>query len=262
SNTTDTSPCHYEEIADFRRNPMTAFSLAHCGERVGMRGFTLAEVLITLGIIGVVAALTIPTLMQKTNERETVSKVKKDYAMLSNALKLAKANDGKFEGTTAQDWYDYLSPYLLIRKYCGSGQGCWADTKIKSLDGTEWINMDRVGYYIKAMLNDGQSMQVYAATSGSPEIRLDINGVAGPNVAGIDIFTFGIDPQSGDFKYPLRGNPDQENYPDDGDIIQGCDKKLTGSYNGGSCAGWIFYNENMDYLHCDDLSWNGKTKCD
>ncbi|MBR1754059.1 hypothetical protein IJ732_04405, partial [bacterium] len=47
SNTTDTSPCHYEEIADFRRNPMTAFSLAHCGERVGMRGFTLAEVLIT-----------------------------------------------------------------------------------------------------------------------------------------------------------------------------------------------------------------------
>jgi hypothetical protein len=28
------------------------------------------------------------------------------------------------------------------------------------------------------------------------------------------------------------------------------------------CAAWVIYNENMDYLHCDDLSWDGKTKCD
>ena len=35
-------------------------------------------------------------------------------------------------------------------------------------------------------------------------------------------------------------------------------------YGGGnmySCTAWVLYNENMDYLHCDDLSWTGKTKC-
>jgi hypothetical protein len=31
---------------------------------------------------------------------------------------------------------------------------------------------------------------------------------------------------------------------------------------GAPCTAWVIYNENMDYLHCDGLSWNGKTKCD
>jgi type II secretory pathway pseudopilin PulG len=47
--------------------------------------FTLAEVLITLGIIGIVAALTIPTLMQKAFDAEAVSKAKETYSILSQA---------------------------------------------------------------------------------------------------------------------------------------------------------------------------------
>ena len=42
-------------------------------------GFTLAEVLITLGIIGIVAAMTIPTLMQKYYEKQTVAHLKETY---------------------------------------------------------------------------------------------------------------------------------------------------------------------------------------
>ncbi|MBP7211391.1 type II secretion system protein, partial [bacterium] len=49
------------------------------------KAFTLAEVLITLGIIGVVAALTIPTLMQRTQDREAISALKKFYSTLSSA---------------------------------------------------------------------------------------------------------------------------------------------------------------------------------
>jgi len=33
------------------------------------------------------------------------------------------------------------------------------------------------------------------------------------------------------------------------------------SRNGYGCTGWIIQNGNMDYLHCDDLSWDGKKKC-
>lgn len=58
------------------------------------KGFTLAEVLITLGIIGIVVALTIPTLMQKTNRSEILSKFKKCYNTLANAYSLVYAHNG------------------------------------------------------------------------------------------------------------------------------------------------------------------------
>ena len=54
------------------------------------RAFTLAEVLITLGIIGVVAAMTIPTLMQKYYEKQTVTKVIEIQSIVSQALKLVE----------------------------------------------------------------------------------------------------------------------------------------------------------------------------
>ena len=45
-------------------------------------GFTLPETLITIGIIGIVAALTLPTVMTKTQEHQTVLKVKRIYSLL------------------------------------------------------------------------------------------------------------------------------------------------------------------------------------
>jgi len=54
-------------------------------------GFTLAEVLITLGIIGVVAAMTIPTLIQNTNSTRFVTQFKKSVSTLSQAALMAQA---------------------------------------------------------------------------------------------------------------------------------------------------------------------------
>lgn len=62
-----------------------------------MVAFTLAEVLITLAIIGVVAAMTIPTLMQKTDRREKVAAVKSSYSQLSQAVKMATALNGNVD---------------------------------------------------------------------------------------------------------------------------------------------------------------------
>lgn len=58
------------------------------------KGFTLAEVLITLGIIGVVAAITIPTLMQNSQDKEKITALKKTYSTLSQAFSMAKAENG------------------------------------------------------------------------------------------------------------------------------------------------------------------------
>ena len=59
--------------------------------------FTLAEVLITLAIIGVVAAMTIPTLISKHQERQIVSHLTKAYATVSNAFKMAETEHGSID---------------------------------------------------------------------------------------------------------------------------------------------------------------------
>lgn len=63
--------------------------------------FTLAEVLITLGIIGVVAALTLPTLMQNYQKQVAINRLKVNYNVMSNAVRMAEAEYGDI--TTWED---------------------------------------------------------------------------------------------------------------------------------------------------------------
>ena len=57
-------------------------------------GFTLAEVLITLGIVGVVAALTLPVLIGNYKKAQTISKLKVAYTLINDAFKLAVVDYG------------------------------------------------------------------------------------------------------------------------------------------------------------------------
>jgi len=65
--------------------------------KVKIKGFTLAEVLITLGIIGVVAALTIPILINNANKAEYVTALKRSYAILSQINEMVGKDDGSLE---------------------------------------------------------------------------------------------------------------------------------------------------------------------
>lgn len=89
------------------------------------RAFTLAEVLITLGIIGVVAALTIPTLMSNHRANVTMQKLKKFYSSMSQAQLMAindygevqnwdfVENGGESNNAIVLNWFNkYFKPYL------------------------------------------------------------------------------------------------------------------------------------------------------
>ena len=65
------------------------------GVRNEKSAFTLAEVLITLGVIGVIAAMTIPTLSANYRKQEVVSKLKKVYSMVNQAIKLSEVEYGE-----------------------------------------------------------------------------------------------------------------------------------------------------------------------
>lgn len=96
--------------------------------------FTLAEVLITLAIIGIVAALTLPTLIQSYKKNVVETRLAKFYSTINQAIQLSEIDNGdkvswnimdviiedgtyKQEGITAQEWYNkYLSKYIKVLK--------------------------------------------------------------------------------------------------------------------------------------------------
>lgn len=78
---------------------ISGFTLAESVTHVDMPptnakvGFTLAEILITLGIIGVVAAMTIPALMENIRDVRYRSQFFKSYALIQQTLKKMEADD-------------------------------------------------------------------------------------------------------------------------------------------------------------------------
>lgn len=56
--------------------------------------FTMAEVLITLGIIGIVAAMTLPALIQKYQKQETSARLKKFYTTMNQAIMMSEIDNG------------------------------------------------------------------------------------------------------------------------------------------------------------------------
>lgn len=95
--------------------------------------FTLAEVLITLGIIGVVCALTIPSLIQKHRERAQIVKLKKVYSILNTAFNTAIAEHGDINTWTTEEIIrnqqaeqdnainNIMKQYFNYIKYCEKG---------------------------------------------------------------------------------------------------------------------------------------------
>ena len=172
------------------------------------KGFTLAEVLITLGIIGIVAALTIPTLMSKYREKETITKLKKANTLLSQIYLAAQADNGlySFSDTPQQSEVEeffntYWKPYIKILKECNTYKACGYDTAkpFKYLNGTNsdyylvytgrkaFITQDNVVYMVIVFSVINSSRKEYAYEH---RIWVDVNGGKGPNLFGKDVFIF------------------------------------------------------------------------
>jgi len=120
-------------------------------------GFTLAELLITLGIIGVVAVLVLPSLMTNVNDRVNAEKIR------STKYKFTKATDhmkslgliGPYSSTDA--FVDELQKYFKIAKRCDANhlRACWPTDTVKLEDGKEWeISKTKTGKELKMKSSD------------------------------------------------------------------------------------------------------------
>ena len=169
----------------------------------GAVAFTLAEVLITLGVIGIVAAMTMPMLIKNYQKKQTVVQLKKAYSELSQALNIAQKDLGMIEdwdfknfptpANRAQYFYDnVLKPNLKIAKYCTpSSNDCWADDSF-TLIGNRYSNLTNgVAGHNSFITASGYSVYYWISGSGfSGWFFVDLNGNKKPNILGKDIFTF------------------------------------------------------------------------
>ena len=220
-----------------------------CAKTRQYAAFTLAEVLITLAIIGVVAAMTIPTLVNNYQEKQTITKLKVAQNTFYNALRLAEVENGSIESWTqialseecSLKIASILKKYLRISKDCGiddSKGACIYSGFYKRLDGaTHDSYANGSPYYAyKVVLSNGTSIFWHGQNNTNAlSFFVDTNGPSQPNVFGRDLFLFRY--ANGEL-VPL-GAPGYDDYETH------C---ASTSSTGYGCTYYVLTYNNMDYL--------------
>lgn len=185
-----------------------------------LMAFTLAEVLITLLIIGVVASLVVPALIQNTQQAEYIVAWKKAYGIIFQTQLNMVRDYGSVSGAFSNidntpiggnnfmnSWLHYLS----ITKICSAGRiisdGCHTKNFV-GLDGN--IMFYNSGTHeASVILNDGTFINFYSgmcdggSVCSDSNLFIDVNGVKGPNIVGRDVFRMRYIPQKDRF---IAGN--------------------------------------------------------
>ena len=217
------------------------------------KAFTLAEVLVTLSIIGVVSAMTIPTLVRNNQEHQTIAKLKATYSILSQAMKVAEMKNGPMDEWTTERWTEKgasdiaekLLPYFKVLKDCGT-----FDEK-KECVNSEYLqkngNKHDISYatdrrYYKILLKNGSAL-IWKATDPAEanlgiytNFYVDVNNSAPPNKYGRDFFIFSYE----EGKIMPYGSPIASN----NSYTNSC---LPKNSTGWGCAYYVLTKGKMDY---------------
>ncbi len=214
------------------------------------KGFTLAEVLVTLGIIGVVSALTIPTLVNNHQRKVYVTQLQSVVSLLSQAAENAiqdsnaiSLDETRYSANKPENVANFFNDYFKVVNNCGASlTPCFADS-YETLSGSDFTLETPI---VALSLANGASISVFDAQGrtwtqingdGSEEkvtdlgwhgaylMQVDINGQKGPNILGRDLFH--IDLYS-DGKVAESYNNDWSDYclDEDGTYGTGCFDKI------------------------------------
>lgn len=158
-------------------------------ERMSKAAFTLAETLITLGIIGVVAALTMPTLIANYQKKVLVTQLKKQVNVMENNFKRIMADEGVDTlcdtaiAYSCNDYGFHMDP-KKYKKYFNLYEAPESSIAVKTL---KLFDPDVAILQTK----DGTALGFFNVFNANVQyIFIDVNGDKGPNMAGRDRFMF------------------------------------------------------------------------
>ena len=190
--------------------------------------FTLAEVLITLGIIGVVAAMTLPSLIQNYREKEMVAGLEKFVSTISQAVALYKADNDCTDNISTCISYNSkgdencqnfipIAEKMNVMKsvtVANSNTADWLPDKAFNYLGEEQegiyggVSKKNIGT-CAFLLNDGTTFAVDVNPTNF-DIMVDVNGKKLPNRVGQDIFPLLVG-SNANFNYSNKHNYDNPN---------------------------------------------------
>ena len=217
--------------------------------------FTLAEVLITLGIIGIVAAMTIPTLISNYQKKSLKTQFTQTYSLISQAVGLMKANSSVSSIYSYYTAYDPENSFYRANefrsdfpKYIKLLKNYVSPSKMPTYytyDGSREYSSDGNYAIYKPDLVLANGAYLRISISGSLDgilmaFAVDINGAKGPNKAGHDYFIFQImnskDVLEGRKMTHLYTEDEWKDSPTAGLMGLPCSVKSTQSANGVGCA--------------------------
>lgn len=259
----------YENKKRHTEDNSPKYSVVNCILLLKKAAFTLAEVLITLGIIGVVAALTLPSLIQNYHEKQRVTQLKKAYSVMQNAFLMAQEEYGDVTdwgltitntGEKDDDGNDILdnsgteNVMNILMKYVEKSkipQNSYIGY-VESIDGRQafwpWeVSADKYFY-----LKDGTMVTMGWISS------LDCNGdYQGKKIACSDFWIafpkkskmkIGVDV----FNFIFTKEGFKPNSTTSGAKCNAFEAVGSADTNGRGCTAHALYNGNMDYLHKKD----------
>ena len=245
--------------------------------RVGIgqkAAFTLAEVLITLGVIGVVSAITMPTLIQNYQKQVTVTQLKKAYSEIAQAIQKAELEHGLMENwyfpkadfnddSVEQNKYffeNYIKPNLKIIETCiPTSSKCWTDN-VLNLKNEKANYISNKQTHLSYITASGYSVYMWMHGTGEGGwYWVDLNGPKkGPNRIGRDIFAFQYEFKGSRFN--PAGISSGETITRDmlmgkeegGELQYLCSKDSGGAMSGGFCSAVIAID---GWKISDDYPW-------
>lgn len=210
-------------------------------KKIYFKAFTLAEVLITLGIIGIVAAMTMPSLIAKYQKQVWVNQLKKSYSTLSQAFQKILADEGVENLSDSQVWSKLTGNCSLapscqafeaeLKKYIDIKRSATVENKYDNTlpSGYFWYLKDG-SMIIKYSFNKTPTVP-YSIANRCQEVKkygghmcyqigsfyIDVNGKKKPNIIGRDVHSFVISDDGkiygvGSKDYALFQNPSSYGY--------------------------------------------------
>lgn len=244
-------------------------------------GFTLAETLITLGIIGVVAAMTIPTLISKYKEQVLINKLVETFSIISQAYKHAIEEKGDpsawSDMTSAEGMYDanahsgfanMVKPHLKLAYDCVGKSDEYTNKYCSPKEA-----LSEREYALVRLINGTTVVfRVWSITCNSG-YKVD-NSIYRNNVCGQITVLLEPDKKKENGKNAFNFYATTDSIVPFGlkgsrlEFEKACDlnnKTPYPSFSSGNmygCAAWVIQNRNMDYLHCPgELGWEKGVKC-
>lgn len=230
-------------------------------------GFTLAEILVALAIVGVVAAISIPTMVTENKKKVYANSLSSAVSNLENALTTVIITEGKTSICDINEWKGgYVEVFvenILKKRMQLTMNDSYNIQEVKTLDKKGFF----AGLNLEQEKGSGTAFdskkgftyvifdKLYEGAGGFDNLRLslpvalvaiDVNGNKKPNILGRDVFLYILNKDG--YLFPYAGEEYNEFYGDNFNVHHYCDPNSNANKNGITCAARLAQNGyKMDY---------------